>query len=60
MHAGPENPAVGTIESPEKLKQLVKIRQVIEPDMGKHREYAKYREIYRELYDRNRELMHKL
>lgn len=52
--------AVGTIESPEKIKELVKIKHVIEPDMEKHREYKKYRDIYHELYIRNKDLMHLL
>lgn len=52
--------AIGTIHSPEEIKSLVKIRDVIEPDKEKLSTYGKYQEIYRQLYERNADLMHQL
>lgn len=52
--------AVGVIETPEEIKKLVKIKDVIKPDMENNRKYAEYKEIYRQLYERNADLMHAL
>ena len=45
---------------PEDIKKIVKIKTVIEPDPERHAAYAKYRELYRELYERTKDIMHEL
>ncbi|MDD2960331.1 MAG: FGGY-family carbohydrate kinase [Lachnospiraceae bacterium] len=52
--------ALGTIASPDEIKKLVKIKYVVKPDMKKHVLYQKYRNQFRELYERNKDLMHEL
>lgn len=52
--------AVGVIASTEELQKLIKIRDVIEPNMENHKKYQKYLEMYTELYERNKDLMHQL
>lgn len=52
--------AIGSIESPEKIKELVKIKDVVKPDPENHQKYEKYKNIYEELYRRNADLMHQL
>ena len=52
--------AVGAISAPEDISELVKIKYITEPDMEKHEKYREYKEIYRELYERNKDLMHRL
>lgn len=52
--------AVGSIESPEAIKELVKIKNVVKPDKDNHRKYEKYKEVYWQLYARNADLMHEL
>ena len=52
--------AIGVIEAPEKIKELVKIKHVIEPDMNKNIIYQKYKEIFYQLYNRNTDFMHEL
>ncbi|MCI8869373.1 MAG: FGGY-family carbohydrate kinase [Lawsonibacter sp.] len=44
----------------DSLDEIVKIRQVIHPNMEHHRAYAPYKELFRQLYLQNRELMHQL
>lgn len=50
----------GVIESPDQIKKLVKIKEIIEPDMDKYEQYKKYLNIYQQLYERNKDLMHEL
>lgn len=52
--------AVETIEGPEAIKRLVQIRHVIKPDMENFRKYQKYKEMFAQLYERNKDIMHKL
>lgn len=52
--------AIGAIESPEKIKELVKVKYVVEPDPVKHEQYSKYYEIFKKLYENNKDLMHQL
>ena len=37
-------------EAEDAIKDFVKIKQVIEPDMGKHRQYLELSEQYRKIY----------
>lgn len=50
----------GVIASPVDIKSMNKPRLIIQPDPAKYKEYKKYRAIFRELYDRNKDLMHQL
>lgn len=52
--------AIGTIESPEAIKNLIKIKYVIEPNMENNKEYKKYKELFAELYENNKNIMHQL
>lgn len=52
--------AIGVIANPAELQKLIKIKDVIEPNMEKHKEYAKYLKIYEQLYEQNKDLMHQL
>lgn len=45
---------------PEDIKKIVKIKYIVEPDPARHKAYKKYRELYRELYERTKDIMHKL
>ncbi len=49
---------IGVIDSPEAIKKLVRIRETIEPDLERHLAYQPYRELFRSLYERNKDLMH--
>ncbi|MDY3691690.1 MAG: FGGY-family carbohydrate kinase [Dysosmobacter sp.] len=51
---------IGVISSPTEIKKMVKIKYVTKPDPERHAQYAPYKEIYKELYQRNKDLMHKL
>lgn len=51
---------IGVIDSPAQIKDMVKIKRIVEPDPRRHQQYGPYKEIYRELYQRNQDLMHKL
>ncbi len=50
----------GAIASPAEIKKMVKVKYVTEPDPERHAQYAPYKELYQQLYQRNRDLMHKL
>ncbi len=50
--------AAGTVDGPEAVKRLVKIRHVVEPDREKFREYQDYKELFAQLYERNKDIMH--
>ncbi len=52
--------AVGLIESPKKIKEMIKIKYVTEPNPDTAAVYDKYRPIFKELYQRNKDLMHQL
>jgi xylulokinase len=52
--------AVGLIESPQKIKEMIKIKYVTEPNPDTAAVYDKYRPIFKELYQRNKDLMHQL
>lgn len=52
--------AIGTIENPDAIKNLIKIKHVVKPDMKKNKEYKKYKELYKKLYENNKEIMHQL
>ena len=52
--------AVGLIESPKKIKEMIKIKYVTEPNPENAAIYDKYRPIFKELYQRNKDLMHQL
>ena len=51
---------IGVIDSPEEIRKMVKVKYVTEPDPVKHEQYAKYKRIFNELYERNNDLMHEL
>lgn len=51
---------IGAIPNVGQIKQMVQISYVIEPDPVRHKQYEPFKEIYRELYLRNRDLMHQL
>ena len=52
--------ALGTIGSPAAIKNLIKIKHVIKPDMERHKEYQKYKEMFAKLYENNKTMMHQL
>ena len=52
--------AVGLIASPADIKKLIKIKYVTEPNPDTAAVYNKYRPIFKELYQRNKDLMHQL
>lgn len=51
---------VGAIESPQKVKEIIKVDYVIEPDAGNVKKYEKYKELYAKLYAQTQSLMHSL
>ena len=51
---------IGVISSPQVIKDMVKIKYVVEPDPERHAAYAPYKEMYRELYARTKDIMHRL
>ena len=51
---------VGLIPSPSRIREMVRIRYVVEPDPGRHAAYEPDKKVYRELYQRNKDLMHLL
>lgn len=51
---------IGAISSPVEIKKMVKVKYITEPDMDRHARYGPYKEIYRTLYQRNQDLMHRL
>jgi len=50
----------GVIDKPERIKEWVKYREPVEPDSENKKVYDRYYEIYRELYERTKDLMAKL
>ena len=52
--------AVGAIASPDDINNIVKIKYTTEPDAANFEKYREYKEIYRELYERSKDLMHRL
>jgi xylulokinase len=48
----------GVISKPDDIKKMVKVKEVIEPDFEKTKEYKKYKSVFGELYNRNRDLMY--
>ena len=38
------------LQAEDAIKDFVKIKQIIEPDMGKHRQYLELSEQYRKIY----------
>lgn len=52
--------AIGTIRSPDAIKDLVKIKYTVEPDKEQTEIYQKMKKIYSQLYQRNKDLMHEL
>jgi len=51
---------IGAIKKPEDIESLIKIKYIVEPDLNKYEKYKEYKEIYKELYLRNKDIMHKL
>lgn len=52
--------ADGRFKSFRDLRSVIRIKKTLQPDMDNHRVYIKYKEIFTELYRRNRELMYSL
>jgi xylulokinase len=50
----------GVIDKPERIKEWVKYRDPVEPDPENKKIYDRYYEIYRELYERTKDLMARL
>ncbi len=50
----------GIIDKPERIKEWVKYREHVEPDPKNKAVYDEYYEIFRELYERNKDLMWKM
>jgi xylulokinase len=50
----------GVIDKPERIKEWVSFRPVIEVDPEHHRIYTRYYELFKELYQSTREVMQKL
>jgi xylulokinase len=44
--------------TPGDIKGMIKIRSVIQPDEKKHTAYEPYKVIFKELYTRNKDIMH--
>lgn len=51
---------IGAIRCPEDIKDIIKIQKEIIPDDGNKKVYEPMKKIYRELYHRNKDLMHLL
>lgn len=51
---------IGVISSPQAIKDMVKVKYVVEPDPERHAAYAPYKEMYRELYAGTKDIMHRL
>jgi xylulokinase len=51
---------IGLFEKISDVKQWVKLEKQIEPDLDMHEQYTEFYEIYKDLYPRNRGLMHRL
>lgn len=51
---------IGAISSPEAIKRMVRIKRVVEPDAARHAAYAPYKQAYRALYERTKDIMHTL
>lgn len=51
---------VGLIAGPKQVKDIIQASDVIKPDLHKTKEYEPYKEQFKELYIRNRELMHRI
>lgn len=52
--------AMGTIQSPDEIKKLVKIKYTVKPDKKQVQVYEKMKTFYGQLYQRNKDLMHEL
>jgi len=52
--------AVGAVRSPHAIKEMVQLRYTTQPDPALRPVYDRYREIYRQLYQRTADLMHQL
>jgi len=50
----------GIIDKPERIKEWVKYKEPVEPDLENKKIYDTYYEIFKELYDKTKELMWKL
>ncbi len=52
--------ADGRFQSFKELRSAIRIARVVEPDMESYGKYQKYKKIFGELYERNKDLMHQL
>ena len=48
---------VGAISGPEQIKRIVQMKYIVEPNPERTKAYAPYKERFRELYIRNKDLM---
>jgi xylulokinase len=51
---------VGIVESPSAIKKMINVESVVEPDSRNKCIYRKYKELYRELYAKTEDIMHKI